>query len=93
MRFPKYHIATSVQNRIMNIADELAAGITAQAGLVRPHMPPVTGNPTRQGAILDATIEAKTTQPAIAPPIDAAPDPGASVAGKPLLATMLDPKT
>ena len=92
MRFPQHHIATSVTNRILNVADELESNAIQQGVLVRPHLPPLFGNPARQGAIIDAQLEAKATQPGPTPPLNAAPDPGGSVAGKPLLATMLDPK-
>jgi hypothetical protein len=84
IRFPKQHIASSVVNRIMNVADELETDV-----LVRTSAPPMTTDPALQSAKLDIALD----QPvAPTPPIEDAPDPGASVAGKPLLATMLDPK-
>ena len=79
------HIAESVVNRILNVADELEP--LAQERISAP--PPVT-DPTRQSLALDQAL-ATPTGPT--PPIDQAPDPGATAQGKPLLATMLDPET
>lgn len=89
IRFPKHHIATSVINRIMNVADELEADAMGRSALVNPSAPPVGGNVLEQGAALDQALQAP---PGETPGLEAAPDAGASVAGKPLLATMLDPK-
>lgn len=84
MRFPQIHIAESVVNRILNVADELEP--VGQADINAP--PPVT-DPTRQSAALDLALA--QPQPGM-PPLDQAPDPGATVQGKPLLATILDPQ-
>lgn len=90
IRFPKMHIASSVTNRLLNLADELEADGIASGSLVRASAPPIADT-TMQSARLDAAL---STPPAPAvPPIDHAPDPGQSLAGKPLLATMLDPET
>ena len=88
IKFPKMHIATSVVNRIMNVADEIEADGIQSGQLMRVSAPPVAADPQTMGAQLDVALQ---QPPGPTPPIQAAPDPGASVDGKPLLATMLDP--
>lgn len=83
MRFPQLHIAESVVNRLLNLADDLEQ--ESDAAISAP--PPVT-DPTRQSLQLDQALQ----QPAPnMPPLDESADPGATVQGKPLLATLLDP--
>ena len=89
IHFPKHHIATSVTNRILNVADELEANMRASAPAPAPSVPPTTVDVTGQSLALQDAIQAPTPD---VPPLNQAPDPGGSVAGKPVLATMLDPK-
>lgn len=51
IRFPKHHIATSVVNRILNIADEVEA---------RAPSMPSTPEPIQQGQALDAALAQPT---------------------------------
>lgn len=83
MRFPKMHLATSVVNRILNMADEIA-----------PQAPPLSAPPpipetSVQSATLDKQLA--TGAPAL-PGIDQAPDPGGTISGRPLLDTLVDPE-
>jgi len=89
MRFPKQHIASSVVNRILNVADELEADAIRTGALIRTSAPPLPTNPAAQSAELD---EALDTPPPSTPPIDQAPDPGGSIEGRPLLSTLIDPE-
>jgi hypothetical protein len=82
MKFPKLHIATSVVNRILNVADGLPSGAPAMPA-PEPRLP----NTSDQSALLDAKLESPIGE---LPGLDQAPDPGATAGGKPLLATMLD---
>lgn len=83
------HIATSVVNRIMNVADEIEADSITRSAM-RTNTPPIA-DPSIQSAALDTAL---ATPPGVAtPPLDETADPGATVQGKPLLATMLDPDT
>ena len=86
IRFPRHHIATSVVNRILNVADGIEPGGVSG---VQANAPPLPDNLSSQSAALDMALH---TPPAATVPLNQAPDPGATVAGKPLLATMLDPK-
>jgi hypothetical protein len=84
MKFPQMHIATSVVNRILNVASGLPSGA--------PRMPtpePRLPNTSDQSALLDARLESGLPD---LPGLDEAPDPGGTAAGKPLLSTMLDPQ-
>lgn len=88
IKFPKMHIAESVVNRILNVAD----GIPAQASqAVQNPPPPIVPETAQQGAMLDAQLATPPTD--ALPGLDQAPDAGATVAGKPLLDTLLEPKT
>lgn len=49
MRFPKYHLATSVVNRIMQVADRVQR-------LPVPTAPPVLPNVAQQGMALDNAL-------------------------------------
>ena len=60
IRFPKIHIAASVQNRILNLADDLPA-------LVREHPAPNVPEP---GALGQAIDQAVATPPQAAPAPD-----------------------
>jgi len=84
IKFPKMHIATSVVNRILNVADGLPDRPSELP--TAPDLP----NIGAQGLMLDNALA--TPPPGELPGIDGAPDPGATVQGAPLLATMLDPK-
>jgi len=82
MRFPKTHLATSVVNRILNLADEY-----------EPQTPPAEAQPeipetSMQSTILDEQLA--TGAPAL-PGIDQAPDPGGTISGRPLLDTLVNP--
>ena len=77
------HIAESVVNRILNVSDGLIG-----PGAELPVPPPAVPDPTKQGATLDAKLTETPSEGL--PGIDQAPDPGATAAGKPLLATMLE---
>lgn len=90
IRFPRKHIAESVVNRILNVADGLELDMLTLPGPSRVQAPPVATNVQDQGAALDTEL---LTPPDATVGIEQAPDPGGTVAGKPLLATMLDPKT
>ncbi len=80
--FPKIHIATSVVNRILNIAD----GIEQQA----PPLPmPQIAEPSVQGAVIDA--ETAAGPPPNVPPLNESPDAGALLSGRPALDTILNP--
>ena len=87
IKFPKMHIATSVTNRILNIADQVRPEpeLTPDAVSARVPAAPTT---TMQGAVLDQ----KLAQP---PPdvgeVEKSPDPGATLSGAPLLDTLLTP--
>lgn len=89
IRFPKQHIAASVVNRLLNVADGLEMDALAQPGSVRHSTPLAPTDTAGQGAALD---QALATPPGATVPLDQAPDPGGTVAGKPLIATMLDPE-
>lgn len=86
IKFPRVHIATSVTNRILDIAD----------GIPAPTPPPdATRAPLAPGpsvAMQGAAIDAKLSQ---APPsvgtVENSPDPGATLSGAPLLDTLLTP--
>lgn len=84
IRFPQMHIASSVVNRILNVADGLPEPVTgAQASV-----PEVGATVGQQSAALDQRLQAT---PGEVPPIEAAPDPGAIVTGRPVLDTLIDP--
>ena len=87
IKFPQVHIATSVVNRILNVAD----GLPKNQAPAFPNIPP-GGVPDT--STQSANIDAGLAEPGIAglPGLDQAPDPGATVAGKPLMATLLEPK-
>ena len=89
IKFPRHHIATSVVNRLLNVADELEADGLGAVSVARANVPPVPGNVSLQSDALDQALH---TPPAPTIPLSQAPDPGATVSGSPLLATMLDPK-
>ena len=77
------HIANSVVNRILNVAD----GLKANAPALDVTPPPVPDT-FIQGQQLDAAL-ASPIEPL--PPIDQAPAPGATLGGAPLLSTVLEP--
>ena len=53
IRFPKMHIAESVSNRILNIADGLPSAVTMPLPMSAPVPPDVPG----QGEALDAQLQ------------------------------------
>lgn len=59
MRFPQYHLATSVVNRIMDIANQVQT-------MPLPTQPPSVPDATSQGAALDEAL-AQPIQPVAAP--------------------------
>jgi hypothetical protein len=85
IKFPTVHIATSVVNRILNLAD----GIPDQApatGSRRPLAPiPSTMN---QSVALDKRLAQGTPDVGT---VENSPDPGGTVSGRPLLDTFLTP--
>lgn len=86
IHFPKLHIATSVVNRILNIAD----GIPDQAPPVLPGPAgPNVPDPRLQSYQLDQALA--QAPPQNVPGLNQAPDPGALASGDPLLDTMLKP--
>ena len=86
IKFPKVHIATSVVNRILNIADGIPdAGSQAARIAPEPNVP----DTATQSLILDETLASPI--PGALPGIDQAPDPGATAGGATLLSTMLEP--
>lgn len=85
IKFPKVHIATSVVNRILNIADGIPdSGSQAVRTAPEPSVPETSA----QSLMLDETLA--TPLPGL-PGIDQAPDPGATAGGSSLLSTMLEP--
>ena len=62
MRFPKFHLATSVVNRIMDIANQVES-------IPMPTQPPRMPETAAQGAALDKALA--TPPPAIAAPAGA----------------------
>lgn len=86
IKFPTVHIAESVVNRILDVADSLPQG-PQESARAEPSIPPV-GNVERLGLELDKALVAP--QPEL-PGIEASPAPGETAAGKPLLDTLLTP--
>lgn len=81
IKFPKVHIAASVVNRILSVAD----GLEAERGALREA--PAAPNPAAlevKGAALDMAL--LSPQPAM-PGIEAAPE---VATGKPLLNTLIE---
>lgn len=78
------HIAQSVVNRILNVADGLPDPGIASA--IVPDVP----DTAMQGIQLDQKL-AQPVSPDL-PGLDQAPDPGATAGGAPLMSTLLDPK-
>lgn len=88
IKFPQLHIAESVTNRILNIADGLPdRGSRASV----PTPPPSVPETRDQGAAIDAALVQPL--PAELPGIGESPDPGATVGGAPLLETLLEPES
>ena len=86
IKCPKLHIATSVTNRILNIADGLPDQGSQALQTPSPQLP----DSTRLGQALDLQIAQQT--PGELPGIQATPDPGALAQGAPLLDTLLAPE-
>lgn len=68
IRFPKMHIAESVANRIMNLADDMRSGGFMPPGEPTPP-PEVPASTALEGATLDQAL-------ATPPPADMAAPPG-----------------
>ncbi len=85
IKFPKVHIATSVTNRILNIADGLPDSASQAISAPEPRVP----DTSLQSAELDSALA--TPQPGL-PGLDQAPDPGGTLTGRPLLDTLVDPQ-
>jgi hypothetical protein len=77
IRFPKMHIAESVVNRILNVADGLPSGASA------PTPPPYSPNPALEGARLNEALAQPVGE---MPPIQQAPE---VATGKPALDTLI----
>jgi len=86
IRFPKMHIAQSVVNQILNVAD----GIPARTQAAPTLPPPAVPNTVEQSSQLDRLL-AQPTSDAL-PGIDQAPDPGGTLNGGKLLDTLLEPE-
>ena len=82
IKFPKLHIATSVVNRILNVADGVEA---KRLTMSEPPAAPDPQSLAVRGAALDFALMKPT--PGELPPIDAAPE---VATGKPLLDTMIE---
>lgn len=67
IRFPKMHIAESVANRIMNLADDMRAGGFIPPGEQSP-VPDVPAMPALEGAKLDQALETPPPADMEAPP-------------------------
>ncbi len=87
IKFPKMHVAESVVNRILNIADGIPDQ-GSQAATVAPQ--PAVPDSTGQGIALDAQIA--SAAPGALPGIDQAPDAGGTLSGRPLLDTLVNPE-
>ena len=86
IKFPKVHIAESVVNRILAVAD----GMPDLGPERRPvESRPMTPNLARQSMVLDETL-AEPVSGAL-PPLESAPDPGGTMTGRPLLDTLVNP--
>ena len=86
IKFPKVHIAESVTNRILNIAEDLDAS-------QRPpeiRTPPPLPDTISQSFALDQALATPPGEQL--PPIGQVPNAGNVVQGKPALAAMLEPK-
>lgn len=83
IRFPKVHIATSVVNKILNVADGVNAA--ARASQLPPPAVPDVGDQSLQ---LDTALASGL--PTL-PGIDQAPNAGATLSGAPLISTVLEP--
>ena len=68
IKFPRVHIATSVQNRILNLRDELNSSAAAPQAAT-PVPPPDVPDPALAGAVIDAQVS--TPPPANVPPLEA----------------------
>ena len=86
IKFPKLHIATSVTNRILNVA----AGLPDQGSQALQTPTPQLPDTTMQGLALDQKIAQQA--PGELPGIQTTPDPGAVAQGAPLLDTLLSPE-
>lgn len=86
VKFPKVHIATSVVNRILNVADGMPDNGSQAAQTPEPVVPD-TG---AQSLMLDEKLAQET--PGALPGLDQAPDPGGTVQGRPLLDTLVNPE-
>lgn len=81
IRFPKMHIAQSVVNRILNVADGIQPSPT-------PAPPPAAPDPAQvavQGAAIDYKLHSPDTGPL--PGIEATPE---VALGKPVLNTLIE---
>lgn len=87
IKFPKVHIATSVVNRILEVADGVAYVNAPAPTEPRAPVTPVASAPI-QGAILDQKLAQGTPDVGT---VENAPDPGATLAGDPLMQTFLTP--
>lgn len=83
IKFPRVHIAKSVVNRILNMADGMPNNAAPKP------MAPRVPDTMAQGANLDAALSSPLD--AALPGIDNAPEPGATASGKPLLDTLMQP--
>lgn len=89
IRFPKMHIAASAANRLLNVADQIENHGSAETMRIAKPIPPVPYTAEQQGENLDAAL-AQPVPPL--PGLASAPDPGGTVAGRPLLSTVLKPE-
>jgi len=75
IKFPRVHIAESVQNRILNANAEIELGRMMAAPPPPPVPPPDLPDTTLPSALIDAKVA--TPVPADVPPLEAPPEPPA----------------
>ena len=86
IKFPKIHIATSVVNRILNMADGIPDVGSQATRTAEPQVP----DTATQSLALDSKLS--LGPPGALPGIDQAPDAGGTLSGRPLLDTLVDPQ-
>lgn len=80
IKFPSVHIATSVQNRILNVRDELEGHGAQPKQPPAPVPPPVLPDTELPGAIIDAKVN--EPPPANVPPLETQEPPTDELAAR-----------
>ena len=75
IKFPRVHIAESVQNRILNVNGEIELGRLQLQGPPPPVPPPNVPDPTLPGAVIDQKVMQPV--PEDVPPLEAPAEPPA----------------